>query len=59
MEMDLGIPYGSTTKRIRMNGPAQGSDRNGQSTDENLIGLSHRGILNIYILYMVQVHRYT
>ena len=45
MEIDLGIPFGSTNKRLRMNGPSQGADRNGQLTDDNIIGSSHRGTL--------------
>ena len=45
MDIDLGVPFGSTNKRLRMNGPSQGADRNGQLTDDNIIGSSHRGTL--------------
>ena len=45
MDVDLGIPFGSTNKRLRMNGPSQSADRNGQLTDDNIIGSSHRGTL--------------
>ena len=57
--MDLGMSFGSTNKRLRMNGPS--TDRNGQPTEDNNIGLSQRGrvytfltindgqILSIYI----------
>ena len=39
--MDLGMSFGSTNKRLRMNGPS--TDRNGQPTEDNNIGLSQRG----------------
>ena len=41
MDLDLGISFGSTNKRLRMNGPSQSTDRNGQL--DNNIGSSLRG----------------
>lgn len=43
MDIDLGMSFGSTNKRLRMNGPSQITDRNGQPTGESHVGSSHRG----------------
>ena len=47
MDVDIGIPFGSTSKRLRMNGPSQGTDRNGQEIGDSNIGSSHRGSFDI------------
>lgn len=52
MDIDLGIPFGSANKRLRMNGPSQGADRNGQLTDDNNIGSSHRGTLKYIEIFL-------
>ena len=44
MNMDTGISYTSTSKRLRVNGPSQATDRNGQATGDNLSRSAHRGM---------------
>ena len=55
MDIDLGIPFGSTNKRLRMNGPSQGADRNGQLTDDNNIGSSHRGTIKYIEIFLLNL----